>query len=141
MLQLAPQYLPTGAGASSAGAGSSSGVGSEQETARGSATVRLWERLLSQPALSAPISEYCKLGKVVMAIPIGSVANERRFSRMSIVKSKHRNRLEQKHLNTCLRIAGSNHTHTNFDYNRAFEIWWDNHGKQNRRGASMAPQQ
>ena len=79
------------------------------------------------------------MAKLVMTLPIGSVANERRFSRMNAVKNTNRNRLGLHHLNSCLRIADSTHTYLNFPYNRAFDVWWDNRSKQNRRGSNTVP--
>lgn len=59
---------------------------------------------------------------------------------MNFVKSKSRNRLGEQHLNDCLRISDSKHTHMTFPIGRAFDIWWENYGKQNRRGATARQQ-
>lgn len=90
---------------------------------------------MSQRALADTFSEWCRLARLVMSIPIGSVANEKRFSRMNAVKSTSRNSLQLPHLNDCLRIADSRYSYNNFPYDRAFEHWWV--AKQ-RRGAAMA---
>ena len=56
------------------------------------------------------------------------------MSGTSAVKNTNCNRLGLPHLNTCLRIADSNHTYLDFlhsifyTYNPAFDVWWDNPG-------------
>ena len=94
---------------------------------------------MSQLALADTIPEWCKLARLEMTIPIGSVKNERDFSSMNYIKDPTRNRLETPHLNVCLRIADSPRTHSDLPYHRAFAHW--NDGQKKRRGATLpAPQ-
>ncbi|GAB4819968.1 hypothetical protein N2152v2_007014 [Parachlorella kessleri] len=64
-----------------------------------------------------------KLALLSMTIPIGSVQNERSFSRMNLIKTELRNRLEGKHLNVAMRVARSRHTAATFPFKRAFSLW------------------
>lgn len=90
------------------------------------------ERLWGNP-IPDNISEYYRLAKLILSIPFGSVANERRFSAMSLDLTALRNRMGETHLNTCMRLAASPYTVQNFPYQEAFEHWWG--AGKHRRGA------
>jgi hypothetical protein len=58
-------------------------------------------------------------------MPVGSVSNERRFHLMNLIKTPLRNRLQDKHLNTCVRIAASKAyiSYKEMDYARVHKHW------------------
>jgi hypothetical protein len=87
------------------------------------ATEHVWTCLNSSTAYVDDISEYFTLAELVMTIPIGSVENERDFSKMNLIKTDLRNRLGEKHLNTCMRIASSEYSFNTFPYPACFKLW------------------
>ncbi len=88
------------------------------------------------PVLAMRVSEFIKVAKVFFAFPIGSIENERRFSRMNLIHDAVRNRLLADHLNDCVRIASSNHTPTTFNVAAVHRRWY----RRVDRGRYMANQ-
>ena len=66
------------------------------------------------------ISEYIKLYELITCIPLGSVEDERLFSALNYVKSKHRNRLEE-HLIDALRVKVTYHDLNSYPFNLAID--------------------
>ena len=56
-------------------------------------------------------------------MPTGSVDNERRFSSMNNIKTNLRCRLQDEHLNVCMRIAASPFTYKTFPFDAAYRAW------------------
>ncbi len=72
------------------------------------------------------ISEYAILAQLAIAMPIGSVENERVFSTMNYIKSSVRNRLGSAHLNVAVRMFTQPlFTLATFPYRRAYNAWLD----------------
>ena len=63
-----------------------------------------WYQQVQKRAVDEEISEIILLVHIVLLIPVGSVINERAFSAMNFLKSDLRNRLDELHLNTCMRV-------------------------------------
>ena len=61
-------------------------------------TTRFWRELSRSPATADAISEWIKLGQLVLVQVHGSCEDERVFSAMAYLKNKHRNRLQEAHL-------------------------------------------
>ncbi|KAL4523100.1 hypothetical protein Ndes2526A_g07811 [Nannochloris sp. 'desiccata'] len=91
------------------------------------------ERLWGNPT-PTNISEYYRLARLILSIPFGSVANERRFSGMNLDLTALRNRLEEMHLNTCMRLAATAYNVENFPYQEACECWLE---EKERRGLDV----
>jgi hypothetical protein len=92
------------------------------------------EKLWSGPAIPECISEYKRLAHLILSIPFGSVENERRFSAMNLAFTDLRNRLQQGHLNTSLRIASTSFVIEDFDFRAAFMEWKN---PKERRGVDL----
>lgn len=83
----------------------------------------LWQRIGESPALSQQLSEFLKLAELVLVMIIGSIEDERTFSRLDYVKNKKRNRLDV-HLDCCLRMyEQSQYDLQTFPYEEAFNEW------------------
>ncbi len=68
------------------------------------------------------LSQWIKLAQFYIALPVSSVANERSFSLMNLIKTAVRNKTGTAHLNALMRLASSRHF-TYKDYVRAYELW------------------
>lgn len=86
-------------------------------------TGQLWFAIQGNDVLRERVSEWVRFAALLLTIPIGSVANERRFSLMNLIITSLRSSLKEPHANACMRIASSSHTHNTFPYPRVFEIW------------------
>ena len=95
----------------------------EEEDSSSNFTGRLWEGIDLNTVRRDRISEWVRLAKLVLTIPIGSVANERRFSPMNLVITALRNRMQAPHANVCMRIASSHFTYVTFPLRWAYAIW------------------
>ena len=93
------------------------------ENAKGRATKELWEDLLKNDLIQEDISEFLKLAQIMLVIPIGSVANERAFSLMNILKSDLRNRLKSEHLNCAMRAKRSEYTLSSLPVQRIVDVF------------------
>jgi hypothetical protein len=102
-------------------------------TKKAKSTSLLWRGIGGYDASRAVVSEWVKLAQLYMTIPIGSVDNERRFSRMKLVKTAVRNRLETPHLNTCMQVSSSHFTQYDYPYRAAHKIWQDAKDRRHRR--------
>jgi hypothetical protein len=54
------------------------------------------------------------------------VSNERKFSLMNLIKTKPRSRLEEAHLNVCVRVSSAARegiTYKEFDFKKALGLW------------------
>jgi hypothetical protein len=69
------------------------------------------------------LSEWIKLAQLYITLPTTSVANERSFSQMNLIKTALRNRTGTVHLNALMRLASSRFTHQDYPFVRAFELW------------------
>ena len=78
----------------------------------------------SEPNIPSDVSEYARLAHLALCIPYTSVDNERRFSVMNLVSTQLRNRLQVKHLNTCIRIAATTYKPDDVGFfKNAFQEW------------------
>lgn len=66
-------------------------------------TTQMWQFLKDKYGDS--LSEFYTLARYALSLPIGSVENERLFSRMALIKTDLRNRMSDEHLDMCLRVA------------------------------------
>jgi hypothetical protein len=96
------------------------GKGRAQEREVGPTTL-FWQKL-TEGARAERISEYAKLAELAFVIVPGSVEDARTFSSMNYIKNKHRNRLQEKHLNVCAALFQ--------------QRWWQLHATE---GADSAP--
>jgi hypothetical protein len=80
------------------------------------------------------MKEFLRLVALCLSVPFDSVENERRFSAMNLTMTRLRNKLQEDHLNTCLRIAATSCTVSNFSFWEAFTIWDQ---ERQRRGKTM----
>lgn len=93
------------------------------EAAKEVTATTLWKKLSQGPHLLAQISEYAKLAKLVLVMIIGSVEDERTFSRLDYIKNKKRNSLD-KHLDICVRAFEQNfYDLGTFPFNEAINAW------------------
>ncbi len=85
-------------------------------------TLQVWVTL--QDIHGSELSEWIKLAQFYIALPVSSVANERSFSLMNLIKTAVRNRTGTAHLNALMRLASSRHfTYKDYPYVRAYELW------------------
>jgi hAT family C-terminal dimerisation region len=96
------------------------------ECAGGDEVDKLW----SHP-IPPGLSEYARLANLILAIPFGSVENERRFSQMNRTCTDLRNRLGDEHLNTSIRVGATTFTKEDFPFFTAYLHWKD---QRHRRG-------
>jgi hypothetical protein len=80
------------------------------------------------------ISEFVTLAIIMLIMPASSAQAERLFSCMNFIKSDHRNRLGEEHLNHTIRLFTSEYELDNFPYDTALEIFL---AKKNRRGVGL----
>jgi hypothetical protein len=81
-----------------------------------------WDILASMPTVFSHLSEYGRLAQLALAIPIGSVENERTFTAMNYLKPPTRNKLST-NLNVVVRLFAQNIlTLKTFYYERAFAV-------------------
>ena len=88
----------------------------------------LWAVADKSTNCSMRMPETMKLVRLIMCISVGSVQNERRFSQMTLIRSKTRNSLHQAHLNVCMRIGAAAKTfatYKTFDHAAAVKVWLD----------------
>lgn len=93
----------------------------------GQTTPQFWAQLFSRSGnvqRRQQLSAFIALFKISAVFPIGSIENERRFSLMNLIHTTLRNRLLTPHLNTCMRIAASEHTWGTFDVQAAHRAWY-----------------
>eukprot|EP00899_Mesostigma_viride_P009182 jgi/Mesvir1/18265/Mv26548-RA.1 len=98
----------------------------------------------------AMISEWVKLAMIMVSFAPGSVANERLFSAMNLLKCERRNRLQELHMDASLRIfmqgLSFNHFEKMNGFERAHVKWTDRKlrrpggktGNQHTKKAKMA---
>ncbi|MCO5598189.1 hypothetical protein L7F22_052281 [Adiantum nelumboides] len=85
----------------------------------------LWKKLSHTSQLMSQIFEYAKLADLALVMIIGSVEDERTFSRLDFIKNKKRNRLD-KHLDICVRAFEQKFYDINtFPFNEACNVWND----------------
>lgn len=77
-------------------------------------TSDMWAHINGSITLANKLSEFIVLAKLALLIPIGSIENEREFSKVSFIKNDRRNRLQPTHLEACMLIAGTNHSLESF---------------------------
>ena len=87
-----------------------------------SPTTTLWQEVSQEPASASSIPEFIRLAQLVMVIATGSVEDERTFSDMNFIKNDLRSRLDEPHLNVCMRLFACYWMHTlaNFPYLMAY---------------------
>jgi hypothetical protein len=84
---------------------------------------RLWDIVSGSAMLTKMILEYLKLAEIECAFVLGSVEDERSFSSLKFLKSRLRNRLEDK-LPLMVRMHGQNfYTQETFSYKQALDSW------------------
>jgi hypothetical protein len=89
-------------------------------------TTELWRRVAERTMVAERMTEFIKLAELSIAIPIGSVESERRFSSMNYIKDQVRNRLGEMHLSVAVRIFTQQmYNVQNFPYDRAYKLWLD----------------
>lgn len=86
-------------------------------------TASFWLFVDARKPLQARMSEWYKLARRVLGMPIGSVSNERRFASMTRIRTALRNRLLSPHLNTCVRAEGSYFQYDTFPVMQAYDVW------------------
>lgn len=70
------------------------------------------------------MSEWIGLAELVFVMVGGSVEDERKFSAMSFIKNKQRNKLQASHLSMCVRMfADELYSVGTFPYAQALK-WW-----------------
>lgn len=72
------------------------------------------------------VTEFQKLAWVALTIPIGSVRNERDFSRYNLVCTAVRNRLLEPHLNCCIRASLWHIDYRQWNYAEMYKKWRKN---------------
>lgn len=82
-----------------------------------------WRKLTQGSQILSCLSEYAKLAKLAITLIIGSVEDERTFSRLEYIKNKKRNRLVR-HLDLCVRAFEQKYytLHT-FPFDEAIVAW------------------
>jgi hypothetical protein len=84
----------------------------------------MWRHLTKSPILAAMISEFIKLGELVLVMVPGSVEEERTFSTMGFIKNELRNRLGEEHLNSAVSMFSQKHfSLQSFPFDRAVAEW------------------
>jgi hypothetical protein len=88
-------------------------------------TTRFWLALDGGGGAQADsISEWIKLAQLALVQVHGSIEDERMFSAMAYLKSKHRNRLQESHLNVAARFFNQTmFTMETFPYQDALDLW------------------
>jgi hypothetical protein len=89
----------------------------------------LWRFIARNANLLQLVSEYAKLAKLSLTIPMTSVENERAFSRLNYVQSNLRNKMGEHHLNIATRISMSDKGIDDFDYAKAYDNWYGVKGR------------
>lgn len=74
------------------------------ENEQGSGPVVFFNFLLERGLMQSKCPEYVKLMKLILTVPLTTVENERRFAHMNLTKTDRRSRLNEDHLNACLRL-------------------------------------
>lgn len=93
------------------------------ESEAGGKLTTLWKKATQNPQLAAEIFEFVKLANIGIVLILGSVEDERTFSRLEYVKNLKRNRLDT-HLDVCLRLFEQNlYTLENFPYQLGIGSW------------------
>jgi hypothetical protein len=95
----------------------------QQQAGAKSPVTELWRKISSQPAIRNEISEFVRLAKLGLVMVPSSVEEERMFSLMGYLKDDVRNRLQQSHLNVCIRLFRSSYSVKSFPYSEAAKIW------------------
>jgi hypothetical protein len=90
-----------------------------------------WVNMFARPTAKYHISEFMKLAQIMLLIIVGSVENERVFSCLNLTKNPSRNKLDENHLNVCVRAKKCKWGISNFPYDLALGVWLD---KVKRRG-------
>jgi hypothetical protein len=86
-----------------------------------------WRRLHGNAYLRHNISEFFVLAEIGLTLIPGSVEAERTFSNVSYIKNKQRNRLQEEHLDECVRMFSQQwYTIGDFPYKAAYDTWMKN---------------
>lgn len=93
-----------------------------------------WKSFLTRSLVADSISEYCKLGSIMLVIPVGSVQNETAFSQMKLIQIDIRNRLKEVHLNVAMMIRRTAHDLDSLPLPRCLSKF----NAMERRGCRMA---
>jgi hypothetical protein len=84
---------------------------------------RLWDIVSGSAVLTKMILEYLKLAEIRCVFVLGSVDDERTFSSLKFLKSRLRNRLEDK-LPLVVKMHGQNfYTQETFPYKQVLDSW------------------
>ena len=112
-------------------------AGGEEEVVSLPSRTTLFLRELSRsPGTADAISEWIKLGQLILVQVHGSCEDERVFSAMAYLKDKQRNRQGEAHLNVTARLFHQPwFTLATFPVDDALEIW---HASAGRRGRDRA---
>ncbi|KAG2445298.1 hypothetical protein HYH02_008765 [Chlamydomonas schloesseri] len=87
-------------------------------------TADLWRSITDNAAHCIALSEWMALAELVFVMVGGSVEDERKFSTMTFIKNRDRNRLQAKHLSMCVRMfADEQYTVKSFPYERAVKAY------------------
>jgi hypothetical protein len=62
-----------------------------------------WEKYM--PTVERAYPEVAKLAKVMLLVPMQTACCERAFSKMSIIKTDHRNRMGEELLDACMKCS------------------------------------
>ena len=99
-------------------------------------TTLFWRELSRSPGTADAISEWIKLGQLILVQVHGSCEDERVISAMAYLKDKQRNRLGEVHLNVAARLFHQPwFTLATFPVDDALELW---HASAGRRGRYRA---
>jgi hypothetical protein len=90
------------------------------------AVSQFWTEI-KENQMDASISQWVELATMVLVMVGVTVEDERLFSTLAWVKNERRNRLEEEHLNVCLRLFHSKEAYSmaEFPYRAAFDTWSD----------------
>ena len=88
-----------------------------------SESVALWRAVTRDEFRAQHFQEWIRLGHYMLAIPMTSVACERRFSLLKFIKGTLRTALGEKHLDVCMRVAAAGLDPATYDCRAAMEHW------------------
>ena len=88
-----------------------------------SESVALWRAVTRDEFRAQHFQEWVRLGHYMLAIPMTSVACERRFSLLKFIKGTLRTALGEKHLDVCMRVAAAGLDPATYDCRAAMEHW------------------
>jgi hypothetical protein len=85
----------------------------------------MWQAMSLSPSAKQHIGEFSRLAKLMLTVVSGSVADERVFSALEVMKGARRNRLNT-HLECCVLLkAQSLLTLQTFPFDKALKCWHD----------------